>query len=86
MEMRKPHLQPRLNNGFTEAWAEAWEGAENGYGHVLLPSGSSGGRISESYTPARLTKRVCRWFLHLPFSSEVRHLLVLGSIVVIAHL
>lgn len=33
-----------LNNGFTEAWVEAWEGSEDGYGQVLLPSDSRVGR------------------------------------------
>ena len=43
VEMQKPHLQPRLNKGFAKAWVGAWEGTEDGYGHVLLPSDSSGG-------------------------------------------
>lgn len=43
VEMERPHPQRSLNNGFTEAWAEAWEGTKDAYGHVLLPSDSSGG-------------------------------------------
>lgn len=57
VEMQKPYLQSRLNNGFTETWVEAWEGTEDGYGRVLLPFDSGGGGgVSESQAPARLKR------------------------------